>query len=289
MEIFCAVIDEESFSRAAVLLNSKPSTVSKAITQLELELGIKLLARTTRSLSITEPGQYFYDEACLILARVKAIKNRLIDNSAVPSGRLKITATNLVGQFYLTPLVIEFNRLYPEISIELIYTDEYLDYVANDIDIGIRSTMKLEDSSYFSVKLCSAERVLVASTEYLRIHGIPQSPAELMNHKCLIFRAAKIYNKWGFIRNKTLTSIATAPYLISNSYATLAQAAREGMGIANAFSYLVKNDLEKNKLQLLLSDYAQVPQNLFAIYTVKRSSSTKLDMFLSFLEKNPVE
>ncbi len=289
MTVFCTVVRRDSFTAAAAVLGIKVSSVSKAVSQLEKSLGVKLMVRTTRRLSLTDHGEYFYHESSSVIDRINTIRATLETQQTKPVGRLKITATVAVGQYLVGPLIAEFLRLYPDIDVELQLTDEVLDIAANGIDVAIRSTAKLKDSSLHSLKLASPNRVLVASPAYLEARGLPQSPEDLEKHVAVVYRARKVFDRWELRHESRTWRIAMTTSLVSNNYHTVLQAARGGAGIANLFDYQVGKDLETGRLVAVLHEYRQQPLNLYALYHQKRALSPKLDAVLEFLySRNPL-
>ena len=284
MQVFCTVVDEGSFTKAAYLLGSKTSSVSKAVTRLEADLGIKLIERTTRSLGLTDAGTLFYDESSRILYQVKCLQDSLLSQRAKPVGNLKVTASVAIGQYFLGPIVPEFMRLYPDISIELMLTDKVLDYNANNIDVAFRSVEKLSDSSLYSIQVSSPKRIVVASPDYIEQFGAVSTPEELKNHTANLYRAGNVFDKWRFVYEQEEFQIRMKSALVSNNYTTIVEATRRGTGVANLFDYLVEGDLQSGRLIQMLEDYPQKAQNVFMLYANSRSKSPKLDAFLSFVK-----
>lgn len=284
MTVFCTVAQKESFTAAAAALGVKTSSISKAVSQLERALGVKLMARTTRRLSLTDPGEYFFRESSDVIDRIATIRATLEEQQAKPVGKLKITATVAVGQYLLGPMIAAFLRQYSDIDVELRLTDEVLDIGSHGIDVAIRSAAKLNDSNLHSLKLASVNRVLVAAPEYIEARSLPRSPEDLENHVAVVYRAHRVFDRWQLRRGRRTWRVAMTTSLVSNNYHTVLQAARSGAGIANLFDYQVWPDLEAGRLVAILTEYRQQPVNLFALYHQKRALSPKLDAMLSFLE-----
>ena len=244
------------------------------------------MARTTRSLSLTDPGEYFYQESLSVIDRIETIRETLESHQSKPVGKLRITSSVAVGRYFIGPRIADFLHEFPDIEAELQLTDEVLDMGAHSIDVAIRSMAKLKDSSLLSIKLASPKRVLVAAPEYIEARGAPTSPQELENHFAVVYRAKKIFNRWELRRGKQTWRVSMDKMFVSNDYETVLQAARGGAGVANLFDYLIGDDLKSGKLVAILSEYQQEHQNIFALYHQKRALSPKLDAFLSFLESN---
>jgi len=278
-------VDEGSFTKAAYLLGGKTSSMSKAITRLEADMGIKLIVRTTRSLGLTDAGRQFYEESNRILYQLKNLQDSLISQRTTPTGNLKVTATVAIGQYFLGPLVPRFMRQHPDISVELILTDQIIDYRAHNIDVAFRSTEKLADSSMFSIKIASQRRIVVASPDYLERNGFVNNPTELEQHSSVLYRAGKLFDRWQFSKEGESTGVKMTPALISNNYATVLEVTKSGVGVANLFDYLIEDDLKAGKLVSMLDSYHQKDQNIFILYSQSRKVSPKLDVFLSFVER----
>ena len=198
MHIFTRVVEQGGFSAAARHLKLTPSAVSKQITRLEDRLGIRLLNRTTRRLSLTEEGKAFYERSSAILGEIEDAELAVSDARDQPRGTLKINAPVAFGRRQLVPLLPEFMRRYPELRIELDLIDQTVNLLEEGIDVLIRAVAELGDSSHVARKLASASRVVCAAPDYIRRHGKPKTPDALRRHNCLLFNHPSSINDWNF-------------------------------------------------------------------------------------------
>ncbi|MBV1911580.1 MAG: LysR family transcriptional regulator [Kangiellaceae bacterium] len=284
MEIYLHVVDEGSFTQAAYRLGTKVSSVSKSVARLEQNLNSQLLIRTTRSLSLTDSGKQVYKEAAKINKLISELQHSVSNQSASPIGNLKMTATVAIGQSFLGPLISDFMVICPDVTVELVLTDQIIDYRNNDIDVAFQSIIELNDSSMYSIKVAQMERMVVASPKYLQQYGSPNAPSELVHFFANVYRAGKVYDRWTFHSAKKTQSVQVKSTLISNNYQTLVNATKNGLGIANLFEYLIRDELSTGTLIPILESYQQQYQNIHMLYSQPRNSSQKLDAFLMFME-----
>ncbi|WP_085908420.1 LysR family transcriptional regulator [Kiloniella majae] len=285
MSVFHTVVQTGAFNKAAEQMDMKPSSVSKAISQLEQLLDAKLLYRTTRNLSLTDIGNYYYDQCRHILKDVVTLEDTIGALQNEPSGTLRITAPTAFGQYFLGPRLSIFLEKYPNINIDLDLTEKLRDITKEGYDLAIRSSESLPDSSLFAMKLIAQKRVLVASPHYLEQYGQPRTPDDLSKHLTLVYSAMTQSQRWSMSNKTDQHHVSITPRLKTNSYYTLRDAARSGLGIANLNDYMVVDDIKSGRLVPVLPGYAQSQRDRFAVYQQKRDLSPKLDAFLTFLAK----
>ena len=285
MRVFCAVVESGSFSVAADKLAVQPPAISKAIAKLEKILGKRLLNRSTRSVEVSEVGQYFFKEAmeqlCALNSALEVVESW--NNSL--QGSLKITSTPSVGEDLVCNTIDDFCYRYPDISIELIFTNEVIKLPSQNIDIAIRSSNKLEDSNLKSKTLFAVKRRLVASPSYIATHGLPDDAEQLSQHQCLHFKHKKTLNSWSYSDNNQPSQITTASTITCNSYAALKRMCIQGMGIARLFEYQVAAALKNGQLITLLPDSNWGEQSIHAVYHDKMSHSPKIMAFVEHFQK----
>ncbi|WP_421780643.1 LysR family transcriptional regulator [Kiloniella litopenaei] len=283
MTVFHTVVQTGAFNKAAEKMGMKASSVSKAISQLEQLLESKLLYRTTRNLSLTDIGKYYYEQCDHILGDVVTLEETISSLQNEPSGTLRITAPTAFGQYFLGPRLSIFLEKYPNINIDLDLTEKLRDITKEGYDLAIRSSKGLPDSSLFALKLIAQKRVLVASPHYIEQSGQPKTPDDLPKHQTLVYSAMAQAQRWSMSNKTTQYHVDITSRLKTNSYYTLRDAARSGLGIANLNDYMVADDIKSGKLVHVLPDYTQSQRDRFAVYQQKRELSPKLDAFLSFL------
>jgi len=296
LPIFVALVEAGSFSKAGEQLNSSKSAVSKRISQLEDELGVRLFNRTTRSLTLTEAGEEYYDYASQALALAKEAEYAVSRLQKKPKGKLKISVPMTFGRLYIARLIPTFMALYPDIQIEMIMDDKRQDFIKQGFDIGIRIG-QLEDSSLIAKKIATCRSLICASSTYLELHGRPQKPDDLRDHNCLYYSYFRAGQDWHFHskkdkKNGELSVPNTAPlikvpakgnYRVNNSDA-LHYAALEGLGIVNMPTFIVGPDILANRLEPLLIDYPQPTHGIYAIFPERKHLTTKVRIFIDFLQ-----
>jgi len=197
MDIFVRIVETGSFSAVARDLGTTQPTISKQITALERRLKTRLLERSTRSLNVTASGTTYYERCKRILEDVKAAEGALGRLQSSLTGTLHVNGSIALGQLFLTPLLLEFQRRYPELTVELTLNDRYIDLVEEGVDVAVRLG-RLADSHLVARRLGATRRVLVATRTYLDAHGTPQEPAQLARHNCLLYAYLSTGNEWTF-------------------------------------------------------------------------------------------
>ena len=197
MHLFVLAIKQGGFSAAARSLHISPSAVSKMITRLEARLGIRLINRTTRTLSLTEAGHSFYQRCNEILQELDDAESELTIFGQNPTGKLKVNCSPGFGKHQLLPLLPRFYEQYPDLKLELQLTGQAVDLVSEGVDLAIRLG-QLTDTSLVARKLGESPRILCASPDYLKRFGTPRTPEELTRHNCLTLSTSEIFNQWHF-------------------------------------------------------------------------------------------
>lgn len=282
LRYFCTVIELNSFAKAAQKLNVTSSAVSKVIKHLEHDMGTPLLIRTTRSMTLTDAGKIYYERGKQLLIDWQSLHHDISSLHCEPSGTLRVTVPVAVGQTIISPIINKFMRENPAISIELHYSHKTHQLVADNFDIAIRTWKSIPDSPLFKLDLIDMPTVLVTSPDYLSEHGSPNTLKALTAHRLLAFNqdtSAQI--TWRFEHGE----LTISPYLVSNDYLNLIDAAQDGLGIAKVYAPLCQRALNTGKLVTVLDQLEQQPTRLSALYRQKRQSSLKVDRFLSFLEE----
>lgn len=296
LPIFVTLVEAGSFSKAGEQLNCSKSAVSKRISQLEDELGVRLFNRTTRSLTLTQAGEEYYDYASQAFSLAKEAEYAVSRLQAKPKGKLKISVPMTFGRLHVAPLIPRFMDKYPDIQIEMIMDDKRQDFIKQGFDIGIRIG-ELEDSSLIATKLADCYSYICASPSYLKKHGRPLKPDDLMTHNCLYYSYFRAGQDWRF-HKKTDKQIkpnshynssafikvpAKGNYRVNNSDA-LHYAALEGLGIVNMPSFIVGQDIKEQTLEVILSDYPQPLHGIYAIFPERKHLAKKVRVFIDFLQ-----
>lgn len=285
LTIFSRVVEAGSFSEASRQLGASPSSVSRQINELEHTLGVQLFHRTTRKLSLTEPGELYYEKVVGILADLNDARLAVTQTGGSPTGVLRVAAPSGLTPRYLVPLISQFQTLFPGISVVLLVSDAIQDMVEQRIDLTLRLG-KLDDSSLVARLIANGRRVVCASTEYLRENGTPGAPDDLADHNCLTFRSTAGANLWRFKDHQNRHhDVRASGDLFVNDAATLTAAAVAGHGIVLLPHWLVQEEIEKLRLRQILGEYEVVPATvpLYAMYPRQRYLAPKVRAFLDFL------
>jgi DNA-binding transcriptional LysR family regulator len=258
------------------------SAVSKAVTELEQLLGVRLLDRTTRRVAATEAGRAYYERVVGILADVETTESAVSRLHDEPKGLLKINAPMSFGTLYLGPAIAEFMVAYADLRIELTLNDRFIDPIEEGVDVTVRIGA-LPDSSLIARKLAPARRVLVASPEYLRSHGTPETTGDLAHHHVLNFGHSHAMQRFELTRHGETLSVPVTSRLCSNNGDVLRAAALHGNGIALLPTFLIGSDIAAKKLAVVLPDYEPTGLNIYAVYAPNRYLAAKTRVFIDFL------
>ena len=278
--VFVAVVDCGGFSSAARKLGVSKSAVSKRITQLEDKLGVRLLYRTTRKLSLTEAGEHYYENAVKALAYAGEAEDAVTQLQQTPQGRLRINTPMSFGRLHIAPLIPQFLERYPNIQVDMVMDDRVVDLVESGFDCAIRGG-DLPDSTLIARKLAPLRLVLCASPKYLAQHEMPQTPSDLVDHDCLLFSYST--SEWPFsAAGKTETVAVSGSYRANNSEA-LREAVLQGMGISRIPAFVVGPDIRAGRLVEVLADYQMPVKALYALFPRRQHLPAKVRVFIDFV------
>jgi DNA-binding transcriptional LysR family regulator len=283
LEAFVSVAEAQSFSEAARRLRSSKSVVSRQVSALEAELGARLLHRTTRSLTLTEAGRGYFERATRILADLGEANLAVSQLQVAPRGRLRINAPMSFGFLHLAPALPDFLALYPEVSADVTMNDRFVDLVDEGFDVAVRiGTM--DDSSLIARRLAPIRRVVCASPEYFKAHGVPQSPDGLKAHECLCNSNIASSHEWRFLAMDGKPWPVTVKGRLSvNNGDALRMAALKGLGVTNLPTFIVGGDLQAGTLTTVLDEFIPQDMALNAVYPHSRHLSPKVRAFVDFL------
>ena len=283
LRAFVNVVELKSFAEAGRKLRLSRSAVSKYVGELERDLGVQLLNRTTRQASPTETGQAYYERALAVLADLDAADPAAPQAQSTPRGLLRVNAPMSFGTIKLGPVLAEFMERYPDLQIQLVLSDEQVDPVQEGLDVTLRIA-ELEPSSLIARKLLDVDRVICASPGYFRKHGKPKQPAELRQHECLTYGFLSTGNQWKLTGEDGVDHwIAPKWSLCANNAEVLRDAAVKGRGIAVLPVFLAEKELKSGALVTVLDDYKAPQLTLYAIYPPTRHLSVKVRLFIDFL------
>lgn len=282
--IFVAVVESGSFSRAAEQLNQANSAVSRAVKRLELKLGVSLLNRTTRQLSLTEEGSRYFRNVQQILQAMAAAENDLTESKTTPRGLLRVDAATPVLLHLLMPLVKPFRERYPDIILSLVSSENFINLIERKVDIAIRAG-HLTDSSLRARPLRISYRKIIATPAYLAEHGTPTAITELKNHTCLGFTEPSSLNQWP-VALPDGQLIEITPGIFSNSGETIKQLCLQGNGISCLSDFMIDKELNSGELvELFAGQRLPVEMPLSAVYYSDRAVSTRIRAFVDFVSE----
>ncbi|MDR3440101.1 LysR family transcriptional regulator [Telmatospirillum sp.] len=283
MEAFVRVAESHSFSEAARRLQLSKSVISRQVSALETQLGARLFHRTTRSLSLTEVGQAYFERCSRILSEIEEANLSVSSLQSTPRGKLRVNAPMSFGILHLAPLLPGFLDRFPDIDIDMVMNDRFVSLVDEGFDVAVRIG-KLEDSSLIARQLAPARKVVCASPAYLARHGTPQTPDDLLQHCCLTYSNRTSPEEWLFVApDGHRWSVEVTGRLRVNNGDVLREAALGDAGVIIIPSFIVGRDLQAGTLVSLLADF--VPQDLaiHAVYPHNRHLSPKVRAFVDFL------
>lgn len=282
LRAFVKVVETSSFSEAGRRLRLSRSAVSKYVAELEEDLGVQLLSRTTRRVTPTENGQAYFERALAILADLDAADHAVSQSQATPRGLLRVNAPMSFGTMCLGPALAGFMKRYPELQIQLALSDEHVDPVQDGLDVTLRIA-DLESSSLIARRIMPIERMICAAPAYLKQHGIPKHPNELRHHDCLTYGYLSTGNQWKLSGKDGDHWVNPRWTLCANNAEVLRDAAVAGRGVALLPVFIAEAPLKAGKLRPFLTDYHAPPLALYAIYPPTRHLAVKVRLFIDHL------
>jgi len=277
--VFAEVADRGSFAEAARHLNRSPAAVTRAVAELEARLGVRLLNRTTRAVSVTEPGQRFLAGARRVLADLTEIEQAAIGQGIAPRGELRLTAPIVFGRRHVLPLVTDFLTQFPEVSVRLALFDRPVDLVEEGIDAAIRIGT-LGNTSAIATRVGALRRVVVAAPVYLKRRGIPKAPRDIATHDTIAFLGMDGVERWVFAGG---VEAPIKPRLIVNTAEAAIDAAVSGFGVTRVLSYQAVDRLADKSLIRLLREHEGDEIPVHVVYPDGRHPPPKLRAFLDAL------
>jgi len=284
METFAAVATKGSLTAAAQAEGVAPAIIGRRIDALEARLGVKLLLRTTRRISLTEEGSAFLEDCQRLLADLQNAEASVSAGGVKASGHLRITAPAGFGRRHIAPLIPDFLDQHPEVTLSLDLTDRLVDLVNEGYDCAVR-VGDLADSSLVSLRLADNQRVCVAAPSYLQRYGTPATPYDLARHNCLAYSSVGSQPRgWVFRIDGDITHIRVGGRMDCTDGAVLHQWCLEGRGIAWRSLWEVGSSLRDGRLVAILQDYAAPPNGIFAVFTQRKHLPLRLRLWLDYLK-----
>lgn len=282
MQTLVAVIEHGSFVKAAEALSLSKAAVSRHLGQLEARLGVRLLHRTTRRLSLTEEGEVFYARCKSLLAEVDEAEAEISERGGEAVGLLRINAPLTFGILHLAELWGAFKAMHPRVSLDVTLADRLVDLVEEGYDLAVR-VGQLPDSSLISRTLATTRLVLCASPQYLAFAGIPNHPDELAQHEILAYSYLDSGDEWPFEGPEGPVTVRVRPSMRTNNGDTCRVGALLHQGIVLQPSFLVGPDIEAGRLIEVLSRYRSIEMGIHAVYPTRKHVSPKVRLLIDFL------
>lgn len=281
IQTFIEIAERGSLTAAANALDTSLPTVVRRLAELEATLGVRLFNRTTRRIHLTDEGLRYLAICKNALGQLEEAEETLFDAKAKPSGKLIVTAPVLFGRLHVAPLLREFMRQHPELTVEMLLLDRSIDLIEEGVDIAVRIG-HLADSSLHAVPVGSLRRVICASPAYLKRHGTPHHPSDLAAHAAIRFTGRGVLSEWQFQENGRVFGARITPRVITNSVEAAVDACCDGLGLGAFLSYQVQAPVMAGELKPVLRKYETEPVPITMLYPHSKLMSTRVRAFLDF-------
>jgi DNA-binding transcriptional LysR family regulator len=282
-QTFIRVAEAGSFTSVAAERNTSQPTISRQIAQLEDHLGCLLLQRTTRSLTLTDDGRQFYDQARAAVDAVASAESAVGRRKGKPTGTLKLACAVVMGRLHVVPRLPRFLARYPDVSVELSMNDGFTDMVEEGIDLAIR-VGELTDPGLIARRIGTTRRVVVATPDYLARKGEPRTPADLAAQECIVYERLATGANWPFLAGEGPLSVPVSGHFHVNNTEGVRTAVLNGMGIGIVpIWHFVDREIETGRVKVLLTEYEPKPHPINAVYPSRRHLSPKIRAMIDFL------
>lgn len=281
ISVFEKVAKNKSFSAAAIELGVSKAYVSKVVTNLEEEFGERLFIRSTRKVKLTYLGEELLDKCQQPLDQLESIKESLQNHSLTPKGVFKVSVAGAFGEDYITPILFNMAKLYPELKLDISFSSKNVDLLDENVDVAIR-VGELKDSNLFARKISSRREYICGTKKFFRDNGEPKSPRELSEFNCLL----GVGDSWSFVLKKKVEKVKLNGNLRSDNGRVLLRAALDNIGLVKLPDVYVKEYIENGKLISILDQYLVKEIPIWAITHSKKKNSINLKHFLELLEKH---
>jgi DNA-binding transcriptional LysR family regulator len=282
-QTFIRVVEAGSFTAVAAERNTSQPTISRQIAALEDHLGCLLFQRTTRSLTLTDDGRQFYDQAQLAVDAIASAESAVGRRKGKPSGLLKLSAAVVMGRLHILPRLPRFLARYPDVTVELLMNDGFVDLVEEGIDLAVR-VGQLTDPGLIAKRIGTTRRVVVATPDYLARHGEPATPADLAGHDCIIYQRLATGANWPFVTAEGPVSVPVRGRFHVNNTEGVRAAILAGLGIGIVpVWHFVDREIETGRVKVLLNAYEPRPHPVNAVFPSRRHLSPKIRAMIDYL------
>lgn len=282
MQVFVKVVESGSFAGAAAKLAATPSMVTKHVNRLESHLGVRLLSRTTRRVSLTEAGSAYYERCVALLAELEETEARVGRHGAEPHGMLRLSAPAEFAGLHLGRPIAAFMRRYPEVMVDLACSNRVVDLVEEGFDAAVRAAARLE-GNFVARRIASSRLVVCASPAYLRAHGTPRTPTELEQHACVCFSEPSPRVELGYALRGRTGTVRLRDRLRTNQSMVLLQAALDGQGVCLMPTFLAGPALKARRLRRLLPEADFGTFGIHVVYPHRKFLLAKVRAFVDFI------
>lgn len=284
MVIFVEVVNSGSFTKAALNSGHSTSYISKEINKLEARLGVRLLNRTTRSISRTQEGELYFQQCQQIINDAEQAENTLSGRQLQPKGNLRVSCPVSFGLSRIRPVLADFIAKYPHVNLEIDLNDRKVDIVADGFDVVIRASIQLEDSSLISRRFMTSHSLTLASPDYLAKYGTPQHPRDLEQHKTISYSNLKQATQWTYpTHNEGNVQVKVNSRVLTNSPELELALALAGQGICRMPKFNLKDEIESGKLVSLFDDFPATKVSVYLVYPSRKYMSSKVRSFIDFV------
>lgn len=285
MTTFVQIVDAGSLTAAAEVLGTSLPTVVRTLASLEQSLGVRLLNRTTRKITLTDEGRHYLERCRRILSDIEDAEVAITDQQGVPKGKITITAPVMFGKLHVMPIITRFMKQFSQINVELLLVDRVVNIIDEGIDVAIRIG-HLGDSSMVARQVGEIRQVVCASPELISNVGRLQRPEDLSNHNCIRVTGLAPGPTWHFQKNRKHLTIPVSDTLVCNQIDAAIGACMEGIGFGVFLSYQVEHLVREGKLAYLLADYEPPPIPVNVVYSRPRLMSTRVRVFVDWITRD---
>ena len=278
--VYLRVVEMGSFSAVARELNSTQPRISRQIAQLEAQLGVRLLRRSTRTLSMTDEGEQLYADARRILADVDETEGRLRGSRGQARGLIRVACPTTLSRLKLLPMMRGFLDRYPELQVEFSVSDRFVDLIAEGIDVAIRGG-EISDTELHARRIGTVRRVCVAAPSYLRASGTPETPANLVKHQCVTYTLLATGTVWPFAGQP----VRVSGRVRGDSPDVILEMVRSGYGVGLMPSWLFRDALAAGELLRILKDWPVPDLPIYAIYQARRQVPLRVRLLVDYLSE----
>ncbi|WP_305817185.1 LysR family transcriptional regulator [Photobacterium leiognathi] len=288
--LFVQVVKSGGFGAAAQAMGHSNSYVSKEIVKLENRLGVRLLNRTTRSISLTPEGKSYYQECLQLISDAEQAVAHITQSTVAPKGTLKISCPVWFGKHYLKDVFSAYLARYPDVVIDLDMSDKAIDVIGDGYDLVIRASAKLDESSLICKRIYSSRICTVASPEYIAKHGRPINPTELSSHHCFCYSNLKKSNIWDYMdKAGNQTSVEVHQRIRSNNTEMSLALVCNGDGIIRLPEFYIEQQIKTGEFILLFEDYVFPMVDVYALYPTRKHLASKVRCFLDLIDEMVVK